>query len=85
MFGESPEFETSQLPDVRTVRKIFRLAKRCFQENLAESSWNNDVHSQVLEWVMRDSSSSDDLLDYRCWYVSLSLSHSSDGANPNAV
>ncbi|KAK7420550.1 hypothetical protein QQX98_002749 [Neonectria punicea] len=65
MFGDSPEFETSQLPDTQTVRKIFRLAKRCFQENLAESSWNNDVHSQMLEWAMRDSSSNDDLLDYR--------------------
>ncbi|KAM6506512.1 hypothetical protein FSOLCH5_013489 [Fusarium solani] len=67
MFGEKPQFGASDLPGVRTVRKIHRLARRCFKENLAESSWNNDVHSQVLEWVMRDSPSSDDeLLDYRC-------------------
>ncbi|KAJ4138001.1 hypothetical protein NW754_001361 [Fusarium falciforme] len=67
MFGDKPQFGASDLPGVRTVRKIHRLARRCFKENLAESSWNNDVHSQVLEWVMRDSPSSDDeLLDYRC-------------------
>ncbi|KAL2678511.1 hypothetical protein Neosp_009258 [[Neocosmospora] mangrovei] len=67
MFGDKPQFGALDLPDVRTVRKIHRLARRCFKENLAESSWNNDVHSQVLEWVMRDSpSSEDELLDYRC-------------------
>ncbi|RSM06701.1 hypothetical protein CEP52_005549 [Fusarium oligoseptatum] len=67
MFGDKPQFGALDLPGVRTVRKIHRLARRCFKENLAESSWNNDVHSQVLEWVMRDSPSSDDeLLDYRC-------------------
>ncbi|KAI8663857.1 hypothetical protein NCS55_00891700 [Fusarium keratoplasticum] len=67
MFGDKPQFGASGLPGVRTVRKIHRLARRCFKENLAEPSWNNDVHSQTLEWVMRDSPSSDDeLLDYRC-------------------
>ncbi|KAH7267902.1 hypothetical protein B0J15DRAFT_544796 [Fusarium solani] len=67
MFGDNPQFEASDLPSVRTVRKIHRLARRFFKENLAESSWNNDVHSKRLEWVMRDSpSSDDDLLDYRC-------------------
>ncbi|KAH7147192.1 hypothetical protein B0J13DRAFT_584507 [Dactylonectria estremocensis] len=71
MFGGKPGFEASHLPGVQTVRKMLRLAKRCFQENLPESSWNNDVHSRVLEWVMRDSPSSTDLLDYRCWHVPL--------------
>lgn len=74
MFGDEPRFRASDLPPVRTVRKIHRLARRCFKENLAESSWNNDVHSQVLEWVMRDSPSSDDeLLDYRFWCVLIPL------------
>ncbi|KAM0414724.1 hypothetical protein ACHAPT_013431 [Fusarium lateritium] len=67
MFGDEAQFGASDLPGVRAVRKIHRLARRCFKENLAESSWNNDVHSQVLESVLRDSPSSDDeLLDYRC-------------------
>lgn len=74
MFGDKPQFGASGLPGVRTVRKIHRLARRCFKENLAEPSWNNDVHSQTLEWVMRDSPSSDDeLLDYRCWCVLIPL------------
>lgn len=74
MFGDNPQFEASDLPSVRTVRKIHRLARRFFKENLAESSWNNDVHSKRLEWVMRDSpSSDDDLLDYRCRYVLIPL------------
>ncbi|KAJ4129712.1 hypothetical protein NW754_003995 [Fusarium falciforme] len=67
MFGDKPQFGASDLPGVRTVRKIHRLARRCFKENLAESSWSNDVHSQKLEWMMRDSPNSDnELLDYRC-------------------
>lgn len=74
MYGGQSDFEPSHLPGVQTIRKILRLAKRCFQENLPESCWNNDVHSQVLEWVMRDSPGSSHLLDYRCWYVLLSSS-----------
>ncbi|KAF5011455.1 hypothetical protein FDECE_2444 [Fusarium decemcellulare] len=66
MFGDKLPFRASDLPDVRIARKIYRLARRCFLENLSESSWNTDVHSKVLEWVLRDSSSSDELLDYRC-------------------
>ncbi|KAF5017127.1 hypothetical protein F66182_10985, partial [Fusarium sp. NRRL 66182] len=66
MFGDKAQFQASDLPNPQNVRKIHRLARRCFKENLSESSWNNDVHSQVLEWVMRDSPGSDEILDYRC-------------------
>jgi hypothetical protein len=68
-FGESPQFEKSQLPDIRTVRKIYNLASRCFKNNHPESSWNNDVHSRILDWVLRDGPRADDIVDYRCWYV----------------
>ncbi|KAL4733833.1 hypothetical protein BDV11DRAFT_73561 [Aspergillus similis] len=63
-FGESPEFEKSQLPDIRTVRKIYNLASRCFKNNHLESSWNNDVHSPILNSVLRDSPRADDIVDY---------------------
>ncbi|KAK7432963.1 hypothetical protein QQZ08_000434 [Neonectria magnoliae] len=65
-FGDAPEFETARLPDLSTVQRIYRLAKRCFTNNHPVSSWNNDVHSRVLDWVLRDGPSKDDIVDYRC-------------------
>ncbi|PWY91465.1 hypothetical protein BO94DRAFT_533612 [Aspergillus sclerotioniger CBS 115572] len=65
-FGDSVDFKKSQLPDIRTVRKIYNLASRCFKNNHPESSWNNDVHSRILDWLLRDSPGGDDLIDYRC-------------------
>lgn len=68
-FGESHEFEKSQLPDIRTMRKIYNLASRGLKNNHPESSWNNYVHSPILDWVLRDSPRADDIVDYRCWYA----------------
>ncbi|KPM38324.1 hypothetical protein AK830_g8243 [Neonectria ditissima] len=65
-FGDAPEFGTTRLPDLKTVQRIYKLAKRCFTNNHPESSWNNDVHSRVLDWVLRDGPCEDDMVDYRC-------------------
>ncbi|KAL2819475.1 hypothetical protein BJX63DRAFT_439009 [Aspergillus granulosus] len=65
-FGDRPESQEAQLPDIHTVQKIYNLARRCFKNNHLESSWNNDVHSRILDWVLRDSPRGDDLVDYRC-------------------
>lgn len=70
-FGDSLDFRTTRIPDLGTVRQIYDLAKRCFKNNHPESSWNNDVHSRVLNWVLRDGPCQDDLVDYRCWCVLL--------------
>ncbi|KAL4783106.1 hypothetical protein BJX76DRAFT_330959 [Aspergillus varians] len=72
-FGDSPEVGTTQVPDLRTVFKRFDLANRCFLGNYPESSWNSDVYSRVLDWVLRDGPYKDDLVDYRCWQVLLFL------------
>ncbi|KAL3444221.1 hypothetical protein BJX65DRAFT_311187 [Aspergillus insuetus] len=66
-FGESPKFEKSQLPDIRTMRKIYNLASRYFKNNHPESSWNNDVHSPILDWVLRDSPRADDISNQGRW------------------
>ncbi|KAL4965549.1 uncharacterized protein BDV14DRAFT_208747 [Aspergillus stella-maris] len=65
-FGDSVDFEKSQLPDIRTVQKVYNLESRCFQNNHPKSFWNNDVHSRILNWILRDSPAEDDLVDYRC-------------------
>jgi hypothetical protein len=70
MFGDEPQFGAEQLPDITTVKNIWRRAARCDgNKKLPESAWNNDVHSRVLDWVFRDSPTNDGLLDYRCWYA----------------
>ena len=72
-FGDNPNYAVAQLPCPATVNKIFTLAERCFTNNHPESSWNNDVHSRVLDWILRDRPGKDDLVDYRCWFVNLSF------------
>lgn len=70
-FGDNLELGTTRLPHLSTVRQIYELARRCFKNNHPESSWNNDVHSRVLNCVLRDDPCKDDLVDYRCWYAQL--------------
>ncbi|KAJ6050559.1 uncharacterized protein N7446_010668 [Penicillium canescens] len=65
-FGDRLGLGTTCFPDLSTVRQIYDLARRCFKNNHPESSWNNDVHSRVLNWVLRDGPCKDDIVDYRC-------------------
>ncbi|PLB36074.1 uncharacterized protein BDW47DRAFT_119091 [Aspergillus candidus] len=65
-FGDNTTYGVAQLPCTTTVNIIYTLAERCFTNNHPESSWNNDVHSRVLDWILRDRPGKDDLVDYRC-------------------
>ncbi|KAF5027013.1 hypothetical protein F66182_888 [Fusarium sp. NRRL 66182] len=69
MFSDEPQFGCHQLPTIWAAREIWRMAARCDgPKKLPESAWNNDVHSRVLDWVFRNGSASNGLLDYRCCF-----------------
>lgn len=54
-------------PPLDAVAALVARAAECDQDNEGESSWNMDVHREVLSWVFRRKIAR--LVDFRYWYV----------------
>ncbi|EXL64757.1 hypothetical protein FOPG_18990 [Fusarium oxysporum f. sp. conglutinans race 2 54008] len=55
MLPQTPQPSQWRIPPVPLIRRLVSRAAECQRHNEGESSWNNDIHDSVLEWVFRET------------------------------
>ncbi|KAH7460911.1 hypothetical protein FOMA001_g19295 [Fusarium oxysporum f. sp. matthiolae] len=54
-YDAAPQPSQWRIPPVPLIRRLVSRAAECQRHNEGESSWNNDIHDSVLEWVFRET------------------------------
>ncbi|KAI3573299.1 hypothetical protein IWW34DRAFT_758039 [Fusarium oxysporum f. sp. albedinis] len=54
-YDAAPQPSQWRIPPVPLIRRLVSRAAECQRHNEGESSWNNDIHDSVLEWVFQET------------------------------